>query len=77
MLDLAVACGITVPEHDVQRLHGQDLLLVKRFDRTVTATGILRHRMVSAATVFQADEAAAPWRPPNFPHAGPVETPPP
>lgn len=61
MLDLAVACGITVPEHDVQRLHGQDLLLVKRFDRTVTATGILRHRMVSAATVFQADEAAAQY----------------
>lgn len=59
MLDLAAACGISVPEHEVQRIHERDVLLVKRFDRTVTDTGILRHRMVSAATVFQSDEAAA------------------
>jgi serine/threonine-protein kinase HipA len=59
MLDLAAACGIEVPDHDVQHIHGQDLLLVRRFDRTTTNTGILRHRMVSAATVFQADEALA------------------
>lgn len=58
MLDLATACGISVPEHGVEQAHGQDVLLVKRFDRAVTADGILRHRMVSAATVFQADEAA-------------------
>jgi serine/threonine-protein kinase HipA len=61
MLDLADSCGIAVPEHDVLHVHGQDLLLVKRFDRTVTAAGILRHRMVSAATVFQADEAVAQY----------------
>jgi serine/threonine-protein kinase HipA len=58
MLDLAAACGISVPEHRVEQVHGQDVLLVKRFDRAVTADGILRHRVVSAATVFQADEAA-------------------
>jgi serine/threonine-protein kinase HipA len=56
MLDLAAACGISVPEHGVEQVHGQDVLLVKRFDRVVTADGILRHRAVSAATVFQADE---------------------
>jgi serine/threonine-protein kinase HipA len=37
----------------------QDVLLVKRFDRALAKAGILRHRMVSAATVFQADEAMA------------------
>jgi serine/threonine-protein kinase HipA len=61
MLDLAAACGISVPEHEVQRIHHQDVLLVKRFDRAVTASGILRYRMVSAGTVFQADEAAAQY----------------
>jgi serine/threonine-protein kinase HipA len=59
MLDLAAACGICVPEHGVERVHGQDIFLVKRFDRAVTPEGILRHRMVSAGTVFQADESAA------------------
>jgi serine/threonine-protein kinase HipA len=59
LLDLAAACGIQVPEHGIERIHGQDVLLVKRFDRAVAADGILRHRMVSAATVFQADEAIA------------------
>jgi len=59
MLDLAAACGISVPEHGVEHVHGQDVLLVKRFDRAVTTEGILRYRMVSAGTVFQANEAAA------------------
>lgn len=61
MLDLAAACGIDVPQHNVQHVHGQDLLLVKRFDRAVSGSGMFRHRMVSAATVFQADEAAAQY----------------
>ena len=59
MLDLAAACGISVPEHGVEQVHGQDVLLVKRFDRAVTTDGILRHRAVSGATVFQADDVAA------------------
>jgi serine/threonine-protein kinase HipA len=59
MLDLATACGISVPDHEIEHVHGQDILLVKRFDRVVTANGIQRRRMVSAGTVFQADEAVA------------------
>jgi serine/threonine-protein kinase HipA len=59
MLDLAAACGVAVPEHQVAHLHGQDILLVKRFDRVVTPAGIERHRMVSAGTVFLSNEAAA------------------
>jgi serine/threonine-protein kinase HipA len=59
LLDLAAACGIQVPEHGIERIQGQDVLLVKRFDRAVAADAVLRHRMVSAATVFQADEAIA------------------
>jgi serine/threonine-protein kinase HipA len=59
MLDLAERCGIAVPEHRLERLQRQDVLLVKRFDRALVKDGVLRHRMVSAATVFQADEAMA------------------
>ena len=61
MLDLAQQCGISVPEHHVEHIHGQDVLLVKRFDRAIVDGGVLRHRMVSAATIFQADEAAAQY----------------
>jgi len=61
MLDLAQTCGIEVPVHDVTIVHGQDILLVKRFDRAVTEAGLLRHRMVSAGTVFQADAAFAQY----------------
>jgi hypothetical protein len=52
-------CGISVPDHRLERAHGEDVLLVKRFDRVITAAGTLRHRVVSAATVFRADEAVA------------------
>jgi serine/threonine-protein kinase HipA len=61
MLDLAAACGISVPEHNVQRVHDQDVLLTKRFDRAITADGVSRYRMVSAGTVFQSDEAVAKY----------------
>ncbi|MBL8271875.1 type II toxin-antitoxin system HipA family toxin [Steroidobacter sp.] len=61
MLDLATACGVRVPEHQVVRMHGQDVLLVRRFDRVVTDAGIVRHRMVSAGTVFLANDAAAQY----------------
>jgi serine/threonine-protein kinase HipA len=59
MLDLAAACGVTVPEHHVACMHGQDVLLVKRIDRIINDAGTMRHRMVSAGTVFLANEAAA------------------
>lgn len=61
MLDLAQTCGIEVPVRDVTNVHNQDILLVKRFDRAITQAGTLRHRMVSAGTVFQADEAFAQY----------------
>jgi serine/threonine-protein kinase HipA len=61
MLDLAQICGIEVPVHEVTNVQSQDILLVKRFDRAVTQAGILKHRMVSAGTVFQADEAFAQY----------------
>lgn len=57
MLNLASACKIDVPEHAVKKVGGKDALLVKRFDRTATPNGILKHRAASAATVFRADEA--------------------
>lgn len=59
MLDLAAASGITVPEHELAHAHDQDVLLVRRFDRVSTSRSILRHRMVSGGTVFQADEPVA------------------
>jgi serine/threonine-protein kinase HipA len=59
MLDLAADCGISVPEHHLVRVHDQDVLLIRRFDRMLAARGIQRHRMVSAGTVFLANEAAA------------------
>lgn len=59
MLDLASICGIDVPEHRLESVQRQDVLLVKRFDRLQERAGVLRHRMVSACTVFQADEAIA------------------
>lgn len=59
MLDLARLCGILVPDHRLERVREQDVLLVKRFDRWVTPAGTVRHRAVSAATVFRADEAVA------------------
>jgi serine/threonine-protein kinase HipA len=65
MLDLAAECGIEVPEHRLERIQRHDVLLVKRFDRLVQNNGIFRRRMVSAATVFQADETAA-----RFSYAG-------
>lgn len=61
MLDLAAASGIAVPDHDIARIHGQDVLLVKRFDRDYRVDAVVRHRMVSACTVFQAEESFAKY----------------
>lgn len=62
MLSLAGRCGIRVPEARVERVGAESILLVKRFDREQVATegertGYLRHRMVSALTVLDADDA--------------------
>ncbi|HEX2202611.1 MAG TPA: type II toxin-antitoxin system HipA family toxin [Longimicrobium sp.] len=62
MLALASRCGIRVPETRVERVGDEGVLLVKRFDREHTpdgdgGTAYLRHRMVSALTVLDAEES--------------------
>lgn len=62
MLALARRCGIRVPETRVERVGDEAVLLVKRFDRERVETadegpGYLRHRMVSALTVLDAEES--------------------
>jgi serine/threonine-protein kinase HipA len=56
MLELARECGIETPESRIEKLGGESVLLVKRFDRSRMDGGYLRHRMVSALTVLGADE---------------------
>ena len=56
MLELAGRCGIRTPETRVERVGGESVLLVKRFDRDKVEEGYLRHRMVSALTVLDADD---------------------
>ncbi|MCH7565485.1 MAG: HipA domain-containing protein [Gemmatimonadetes bacterium] len=57
MLHLAAACGIRVPEVRVEALGDEQILLVSRFDREMSEQGELRHRMVSALTVLDLDDA--------------------
>ena len=59
MHDLAARCGIDVPPHRVESMGDKDALLVRRFDRDMNGKGTLKHRTVSAATVFRADEEYA------------------
>ncbi|MCA1789956.1 MAG: HipA domain-containing protein, partial [Thioalkalivibrio sp.] len=56
MLALAARCGIRTPETRIQMVGSESVLLVKRFDREQTEGGYLRHRMVSALTVLDADD---------------------
>ncbi len=56
MLRLARACGLTTAESRLETVGGNDVLLVKRFDRDKTANGYTRARMVSALTILRADE---------------------
>lgn len=56
MLRLAGHCGITVPAARVERLGEEQVLLVRRFDRTATPEGYLRHRMASGLTVVGGEE---------------------
>ena len=56
MLALAARCGIRTPETRVEQLGDESVLLVKRFDRTRVDGGYLRHRMVSALTVLDAED---------------------
>lgn len=56
-LALARECGLQVAESRVQTVAGRDVLLVKRFDRTKTEAGYLRHRMVSGLTVLRSEDS--------------------
>lgn len=47
-LDLAAACGIDTPDHDVVRISGRSVLLVARFDRGASGE---RYGYMSAATL--------------------------
>ena len=56
MLALARRCWIRTPETRVERLGDESVLLVRRFDRDKVEGGYVRHRMVSALTVLDADD---------------------
>lgn len=55
LMNLAHACGLDVAETRIESIGGRDVLLVRRFDRERVDNGYLRHRMVSAMTVLQAE----------------------
>lgn len=57
MLRLASECGLRVAHGKLTSVAGQDVLLVRRFDRKRVGEGYLRHRMVSALTVLRSDES--------------------
>lgn len=57
LTNLARACGLNAVETRVESIGGKDVLLVRRFDRENSGDGCLRHRMVSAMTVLQAEGA--------------------
>ena len=54
---LAQECGLRVARRRIETVAGQDVLLVQRFDRTLTADGYLRHRMVSGLTALGAEDS--------------------
>jgi serine/threonine-protein kinase HipA len=65
MLELARRCGIQAPPTRIEQIGSQSVLLVRRFDRDVVASdsnahgaaaNYLRHRMVSALTVLDAED---------------------
>lgn len=59
MLELARQCGIETPETRLEAVGAEQVLLVKRFDRSPASggDGELRSRMVSALTVLDLDES--------------------
>jgi serine/threonine-protein kinase HipA len=56
MLAMARRCGIRTPDTRLERIGEESVLLVRRFDRAKVPEGYLRHRMVSALTVLDADD---------------------
>ncbi len=58
MLALAKQCGISVADSRIESVAGNDVLLVKRFDREHTDNGYLRYRMISGLTALRTDDMA-------------------
>ncbi len=59
MLHLARKCGINTPYSQIERVADRDILLIKRFDREKCDDGYLRHRMISALTLLQAEDESS------------------
>ena len=59
MLHLASQCGIDTPLSKIERVGERDILLIKRFDREKRGDSYLRHRMVSALTLLQAEDESS------------------
>jgi serine/threonine-protein kinase HipA len=63
LLALASHCGIRTPETRIETIGDRRILLVRRFDREriaddpIKSAGWLRHRMVSALTVLDAEDS--------------------
>jgi serine/threonine-protein kinase HipA len=57
MLRLAERCGIRIPEIRTERVGGESVLLLRRFDREKVEDGYLRHRMASGLTMLDADDS--------------------
>ncbi len=59
MLNLARKCGINTPFSQIERVADKDILLIKRFDREKCDENYLRHRMISALTLHQAEDESS------------------
>ncbi len=58
MLELARDAGLDVADSRMETVAGNDVLLVRRFDRDGCNDGFRRHRMASALTLLRADDHA-------------------
>jgi serine/threonine-protein kinase HipA len=60
-LELARACGLSVPETDLLRLpDGRDVMLIERFDRYAAVGGFARRHAISALTALELHESQSP-----------------
>ena len=59
MLVLARECGLQTAQSRIVTVAGRDVLMVRRFDRTRTATGYRRARLLSALTLLRAEDSHA------------------
>ncbi len=59
LMNLARSCGLTVADTCLESVGERDVLLVRRFDREPSNGGYVRHRMVSALTLLQAEGVAS------------------